>query len=84
MPWSNRLTKSAVASLTLKPAQDRLVGSADDEKMPPAPKSTKRAEAAVPTGAEPSFYLSLRPSLWPCTAGDGGVRNASKRSFTTA
>lgn len=46
----NGLTNSAVASLTLKPAQDRLVGSADDEKIPPAPKSTKTAEAAVPTG----------------------------------
>jgi hypothetical protein len=28
---------------------DRLVGSADDEKIPPALKSTKTAEAAVPT-----------------------------------
>lgn len=45
----NGLTRSAVASLTLKPAQDRLVGSADDEKIPPAPKSTKTAEAAAPT-----------------------------------
>jgi hypothetical protein len=45
----NGLTNSAVASLTLKPAQDRPVGSAD-EKIPPAPKSTKTAEAAVPTG----------------------------------
>lgn len=46
----NGLTNSAVASLTLRPAQDRLVGSADDEKIAPAPKSTKTAEAAVPTG----------------------------------
>jgi hypothetical protein len=49
VPPENGLTNSAVASLTLKPAQDRL-GSADDEKIPPAPKSTKTAEAAVPTG----------------------------------
>lgn len=48
----NGLTNSAVASLTLKPAQDRLVGSADDETIPPAPKSTKTAEAAVPTGED--------------------------------
>jgi hypothetical protein len=45
-----RVTDSAVGSLTLGPAQDRLVGSADDEMIPPAPKSTKTAEAAVSTG----------------------------------
>jgi hypothetical protein len=46
-------TEDATASTytdVMKPAQDRLVGSADDEKIPPAPKSTKTAEAAVPTG----------------------------------
>ena len=40
----------AVASLAPKSAQDRLVSGADDEKVPPPPKSTKTAEAALPAG----------------------------------
>jgi hypothetical protein len=42
----------AVASLTPKSVQDRFVSSAEDEKGPVAlaPKSTKTAEAALPTG----------------------------------
>jgi hypothetical protein len=43
-----RVDDPAVASLTPKSVQDRRVSSADDGKTPPAPKSTKRAEAALP------------------------------------
>jgi len=39
-----------VAELKPKPTQDRLVSSTADDKHPPAAKSTKTAEAAVPTG----------------------------------
>jgi hypothetical protein len=45
-----RETDPAVASLTPKSVHDRLVSSADDGKIPPAPKSTKTAEAALPAG----------------------------------
>jgi hypothetical protein len=40
-----------VAELKRKPAQDRFVTSTADDKHPPAAKSTKTAEAAVPTGS---------------------------------
>jgi hypothetical protein len=39
-----------VAELKPKPTQDRFVSSTVDDKHPPAAKSTKTAEAAVPTG----------------------------------
>jgi hypothetical protein len=45
-----RETDPAVSSLTPKSVHDRLVSSADDGKIPPAPKSTKTAEAALPAG----------------------------------
>jgi hypothetical protein len=32
----------------------------------------------------PLFRPLFRPSLWPCTAVEGGVKNASKRSLTIA
>jgi hypothetical protein len=38
-----------VAEVSTKPVQDRFTGKADDETMPPV-KSTKTAEAMVPTG----------------------------------
>jgi hypothetical protein len=38
-----------VAALPAKPMQDRFV-STDSEPTAPGPKSTKTAEAAVPTG----------------------------------
>jgi hypothetical protein len=44
------VTDPAVASLTPKSVQDRLVSSADDEKIPPAPKSTKTAQTGLPAG----------------------------------
>jgi hypothetical protein len=46
----DRAADPAVAALTPKSAQDRLVSSSEDEKVPPARKSTKTAEAALPTG----------------------------------
>jgi hypothetical protein len=39
-----------VAALPAKPVQDRLVSTTDDEPIAPAAKSTKTAEAVVPTG----------------------------------
>ena len=39
-----------VAELKSKPTQDRFVGSAAEEELPQSTKSTKTAEAAVPTG----------------------------------
>jgi hypothetical protein len=45
-----RVTDPAVALLSPKSVQDRLVSSADDEKIPPGPKSNKTAQAALPTG----------------------------------
>ena len=39
-----------VAELKPKPTQDQFVSSAADDKHPPVAKSTKTAEAAVPTG----------------------------------
>ena len=45
-----RVTDPAVASLTPNSAQDRLVSGSEDEKVPPTPKSTKTAEAAMPAG----------------------------------
>jgi hypothetical protein len=48
----SKTTDPAVASLTPKSVQDRFVSGAEDEKVPVAlvPKSTKTAEAALPTG----------------------------------
>ena len=45
-----RVTDPAVAAVTPKSVQDRLVSGADDGNIPPAPKSTKTAEAALPAG----------------------------------
>jgi hypothetical protein len=41
---------AAVADLNAKPVQDRFVSELNVEKPLPAPKSTKTAEALVPTG----------------------------------
>jgi hypothetical protein len=48
----SKTTDPAVASLTPKSVQDRFVSGAEDEKVPVAlaPKSTKTAEIALPTG----------------------------------
>jgi hypothetical protein len=45
-----RMTDPAVALLNPKSMQDPIVSNSDDEKIPPAPKSTKTAKAALPTG----------------------------------
>jgi len=45
-----RVIDPAVAPLTPKSVRDRLVSSADDGNILPAPKSTKTAEATLPTG----------------------------------
>jgi hypothetical protein len=45
-----RVTDPALASLKPKSAQDRVVSSSGDEEIPPAPKSTKTAEAALSSG----------------------------------
>ncbi|MEH2471040.1 hypothetical protein V1281_007773 [Nitrobacteraceae bacterium AZCC 2161] len=42
------------AELKPKPTQDRFISSTADDKHPPAARSTKTAEAAVPTGAAPA------------------------------
>lgn len=44
------VTDPAVASLPPKPVRDRLVSSADDGRIPPAPQSIKTAQAASPIG----------------------------------
>ena len=44
-----RVTDPAVASLKPNSKQDRIVSSSDEDKMPPAPKSTKAAQAGLPT-----------------------------------
>jgi hypothetical protein len=48
----SKASDPAMASLTAKSVQDRFVSSGGDEKIPLAlaPKSTKTAEAALPTG----------------------------------
>jgi hypothetical protein len=46
----DHMADPAMASPTPKSVQDRLVSSSDDEKIQPAPKSTKTVEAALPTG----------------------------------
>jgi hypothetical protein len=43
-------SNAPVAELTVKPVQDRFVGGAVAETNPQAAKSTKTAEAVVPTG----------------------------------
>lgn len=45
-----RVSDPALAAVTPKSVQDRLGSSADDGKIPLAPKSTKTAEAALPAG----------------------------------
>lgn len=45
-----RVTDPALALLRPKSMQDPIFSGSDDEKIPPAPKSTKTAQAALPTG----------------------------------
>jgi hypothetical protein len=45
-----RLTDPAMASLPPKSMQDHLVSSSDNEKVSPMPKSTRTAQAALPSG----------------------------------
>jgi hypothetical protein len=78
------VTDSAVASLTLKSVQDALstVRATGRSARARIHQNGQRRLADRRRGQR--FYASLRPSLCPCTALEGGVRNASKRSFTMA
>jgi hypothetical protein len=50
LPEGRGTDPAAVASQMPKPVQDRLVSNSNDEKIPPARKSTTTAKAALSMG----------------------------------